>query len=282
MRFLRPTPGIGNLSELRNIVGAMRALAGMRMQEAQQALPGIQRYAEAITAAVADTLHLMEEPTTPRGQSGQRMALVLCAAEHGFVGGFNERLVAEATAELGPEDLLFVLGSRGMTLALERGRKASWAHPMATRCAAAPETIQRLTRELYSSIARGDAGRVDVMFTRYRPGTAPVINRQTILPLDLETLRARQSRLRPLHNLPPVALHERLVAEYVFALLTEAAAESISSENAARFAAMASAHDNVSKKLDDLRRDAQQARQADVTNELLELVTGAEALAGER
>jgi F-type H+-transporting ATPase subunit gamma len=273
---------IGSLSELRDIVGAMRALAGMRVQEAQRALPGIRRYAEAIAVSVADTLHLMAEPTEPRRQSRQRLALVLCAAEHGFVGAFNERLVAQATTRLGPADLLFVLGSRAAALALERGRKATWAHPMAMRCAAAPEMIQRLTRELYDRIARGDVGRIDVMFARYRPGTAATIDRQTILPLDLEMLRPRQSRLPPLHNLPPVALHERLVAEYVFALLTAAAVESMASENAARFAAMASAHDNVSEKLDELRRDAQLARQADVTTELLELVTGAEALAGER
>jgi len=273
---------IGSLSELRNIVGAMRALAGMRVQEAQQALPGIRRYADAIAVAVADSLHLLPEPAAAPRRSRHRLALVLCAAEHGFVGGFNERLVAQATAELGADDRLFVLGSRGAALALEHGRKAHWSHPMATRCAAAPETVQRLTRELYGSIGRGEVDGADVMFTRYRAGAATAVERRTVLPLDLDALRARQSRLPPLHNLPSAALHERLVAEYVFALLVEAAAESIASENAARFAAMASAHENVSKKVDDLRREAHQARQAEVTNELLELVTGAEALAVEQ
>jgi len=74
-------------------------------------------------------------------------------------------------------------------------------------------------------------------------------------------------------------LLEKLIAEYVFALLTEAAVESISSENAARLTAMESAHDNVTKKLSQLRQFAQQARQTEITDELLDLVTGAEALA---
>jgi F-type H+-transporting ATPase subunit gamma len=60
--------------------------------------------------------------------------------------------------------------------------------------------------------------------------------------------------------------------------LTEAAIEALVSENAARFAAMDSAHDNVSKTLERLRQDARQARQDDITTELLDLVTGAEAL----
>jgi F-type H+-transporting ATPase subunit gamma len=81
----------------------------------------------------------------------------------------------------------------------------------------------------------------------------------------------------PLHNLPAEVLLERLIADYVFALMTEAAVESLASENAARFAAMGSAHDNVSKKLEQLRQDARQARQSEITTELLDLVTGAEA-----
>jgi F-type H+-transporting ATPase subunit gamma len=64
----------------------------------------------------------------------------------------------------------------------------------------------------------------------------------------------------------------------VIALLTEAAIESFASENAARFSAMDSAHDNVSKKLDRLQEEMRQARQSEITTELIDLVTGAEAL----
>ena len=87
-----------------------------------------------------------------------------------------------------------------------------------------------------------------------------------------------QPRLPPLRNLAPDVLLEKLVAGYLFALLTEAAVESLASENAARLAVMGSAHDNVSKKLEELRWDARQAWQSEITTELLELVTGAEAL----
>jgi F-type H+-transporting ATPase subunit gamma len=165
---------------------------------------------------------------------------------------------------------------------LERGRSASWTHPMATRCAAAPETIQRLSAELYRRIARGEIARVEVIYARYRQGGAASIERRLLLPLDLASLKAKQSLQPPLHNLTPVALHERLMAEYVFALLTEAAVESIASENAARLAAMESAHENVSKKLEQLHQNARQARQSEITTELLELVTGAQALARNR
>jgi len=67
----------------------------------------------------------------------------------------------------------------------------------------------------------------------------------------------------------------------VLGLLTEAAVDALASENAARFAAMDSAHENVSKKLEELRQDARRERQDEITMELLDLVTGAEAIQGD-
>jgi F-type H+-transporting ATPase subunit gamma len=269
---------IGSMGELRDIIGAMRSLAGMRLQEAQRALPGVRGYAEAVANALASTLLLMSEPKPPQVARGRR-ALVLCTAEHGFVGGFNERLMGDARAHLDSAGSLFVLGSRGAALAFERLQRPTWAHPMATRCAGAPETIRLLLDELYRGIARGDISRVEVMFARYRQGNSPAIEKRLLLPLDLAVLSAKQPRQPPLHNLEPIPLHEKLMVEYVFAILTEAAVESIASENAARFAAMESAHDNVSMKLEQLRQEAGQARQSEITTELIDLITGAEAQA---
>ena len=273
---------VASMGELRNIVGAMRSLAGMRIQEAHRALPGVRRYAASTVDAIAAALLLMPEPDrTPPAAPGAG-ALVLCAGEHGFVGGFNERLVEAARAALGPADELFVLGSRGAAIAAERGLKATWIGPMATRPATTPETVRRLSSELYRHIARGRIVRIEVLYARYRQGTPGTVERHRLLPLDPTAVEAAEDGLPPLHNLPPRLLLEKLMAEYVFARLTEAAVESIASENAARFSAMEAAHENVSKKLDQLRQMAREARQTEVTTELLDLITGTGALAPER
>jgi F-type H+-transporting ATPase subunit gamma len=273
---------IASMDELQDIVGAMRSLAGMRMQEAQNSLPGIRRYAESMATAIGAALTLMPEPRPERGTERDHRAIILCMAEHGFVGGFNERLIDAAQAQLGDRDVLLVLGSRGAALVFERGRKAVWTSPMATRLTGVTDIVNRLAGELYGRIARGAISRVEVMFGRYRQGTASTIERRLLLPLDTAALAAGQPRQAPLHNLEPQVLLERLMAEYVFALLTEATVESMASENAARFAAMGAAHDNVSKKLSGLRQDARQARQSEITSELLDLMTGAEAMRSEK
>lgn len=271
---------IANMGELLNIVGAMRSLAGMRVQELQKALEGARAYAASMAGAIGGALLLMPRPEAPRDGHGKR-ALVLCMAEHGFVGGFNERMLEAAERVLAKGGALFVLGTRGAALAAEHGHAIAWSWPMATRPAAAPATASRLANELYARIAGGEVARAEVMFARTRQGHAVAIAQRQLLPLDVTTLVGAPSQPRqvPLHNLPPSPLLEKLVAEYVFALLTEAAINSIASENAARFAAMAAAHENVTRKLSGLEAEERDARQAEITSELLDLLTGAEAMA---
>lgn len=271
---------IGSMRELLDIVGAMRSLASMRVQEARRALPGIRRYAETMAAAIGGALLLAPDAPAASRAAASRTALVVCCAEHGFVGGFNERIFAAADALAGRDADWFVLGSRGAALAHERRRRVAWAHASATRPDGVPEIVRLLTTELYRRIAGGGLDRVDALFARHDVGGRPEIARLPLFPVDLAALAGRRPPRRqpPLHNLPPLALLERLIADYVFALLTEAAVEALASENAARFAAMEAAHGNVSQKLDELRRSARQARQDEITTELLDLVTGAAAI----
>ena len=280
MRLAEIQAHIGGMSELRDIVGAMRSLAAMRVQEAEHALCGIRRYAEMMLAAIGAGLLLVPEPAAGTHPERRRRALILCMSELGFVGEFNTRLADAAKAAFESEDQLFILGSRGAELASEHGLQIAWSAPIATRPRGAPETVHVLADELYRRIAQSGISRVEAMFGRHSGGV-PAVQRQLLLPLDLAAFAAIQRGHPPLHNLAPRVLLEELTAEYVSARLTDAVVESIAAENAARFAAMDSAHDNVAKKLAQLHRSAHLARQDEITTELLDLITGAEAQASE-
>jgi F-type H+-transporting ATPase subunit gamma len=269
---------IASMGELLDIVGAMRSLASMRVQEAHRALPHIRRYAETMASSIGAALLLLPDARPARRRATGRRAFVLCTAEHGFVGGFNERILDAAEKVLGPDDAVFVLGSRGAALAQERRRPTVWAYPMATRTEGVPETVRHLTAELFDWIGRGDVAHVEVMFARHRQGSGAKIERRFLFPADLPSFALVQPRLPPLHHLPPATLVENLIADYVFGLLAEAALEALASENVARFAAMEFAHENVSRKLEELRQGARQVRQEEITMELLDLVTGTKAI----
>jgi F-type H+-transporting ATPase subunit gamma len=86
----------------------------------------------------------------------------------------------------------------------------------------------------------------------------------------------------PLTNLAPGKLVEKLIDELVFAELMRAPMESFAGENGARLATMEAAHASIAGKLDDLSQDERRRRQDEITTELLDIVTGAEAVAGAR
>jgi F-type H+-transporting ATPase subunit gamma len=267
-----------SMDGLLEVVGAMRSLAGMRLQEAGHGLAAARRYAQEIRGAIAAALPLLPEPRRPARAARPARAIVLCCAEHGFVGDFNLQLARSAQARVTPQDELFVIGTRGAAAVSALGLSVSWRSPQATRMSNAPQTALHLSNELYQRLSRQALSRIELIYGRYQPGRRSAIEQRTLVPLDWDSLARSPVSVAPLSNLPPARLVDELTAEYVFALLTEAILESLASENAARFAAMESAHGNISRKLEQLRREASVARQAEITTELLDVVTGAEAL----
>lgn len=278
---------VASMEELQRIVGAMRAIASMRMQEAVRALASVREYGGALAEAVREALAIVDEEaypgcggswysepmSAPRPRSAHR-SIVLFASEHGFVGGFNQRLIEAVESDLTSADALIVVGSRGAAFAAEHGHVAAWSHPLATRLAGIPETVRLVEDALFQRISRGEVMRAEAVFGLCGRSGELKIERRLLLPLQLEAAPERRGGLVPLHDLPAPELLEKLTAEYVLAQLTEAATEAVAAENAARFAAMESARDNVARKLERLRFDASRARQEEVTTELLDLLTG--------
>lgn len=273
---------IASMNDLSGVLAAMRALAVIRMQEARQALAGIRRYAQIVAHGLGQASLLLGNPAIfQRGEPGR--ILVAFLAEHGFVGGFNQRLLDELDAARRPGDILFLVGAHGTAQALERAMPPAWNIAMATRVPGALETARTVAAELYRRVAAGDAGHILLVHGQYQPSGLPRTLRRSVLPLELEPFRAAPNALAPLHHLPPALLLERFATAYIFAQLAEAAIEALASENAARFFAMEAAHDNVAGKLAQLRQQARQERQEDITSELLEIVGGtlaADAAAG--
>lgn len=283
-RYVRLRQRIASVNELLEVTGAMRSLAAVRVQQAQEALTGIRQYTSVVADAMADALPLLSPDVAIRGghvaaeTAGQRGLLVF-ASEHGFVGTFNERLLDRAQTELAEGGgLLFMVGGRGTLVAEERGLDVAWAVSMATHPGQVINVAQRVAMGLYRRFVEGEIARVDLLFARYRSGGGSEVERLRLLPIDLQAFAGKPPVSPPLLNLPPAALVERLVEEYFFAELSRAAMESFTSENGARLQVMDSAHETVEGKLDELGSEARRARQEEVTTELIDVVTGAEAL----
>jgi len=266
---------ISNLHELRDLIRALRALAASHVREASSALAGIRRYVEVVEDAITEAACLVSELDVKAFElptSGARLLLVVFS-EHGFVGAFNERLLDRAEEELDEGQDLGIVGTRGAVLAAERGLEIDWSSPMATHSGG----VLAITRPVVNRLV--GVATADIVFAHGTAGRFEVVKKK-LLPLDPSLLTGSASRNPPLHQLAPEVLLRRLVDEHLFAEVTHAVTESLTSENAARLRVMERADHNIGDKLEDLVRQEHALRQEAITSELLDVVTGAEAILG--
>ncbi|MFD2234537.1 F0F1 ATP synthase subunit gamma [Phaeospirillum tilakii] len=265
---------IDSVAQLQEVVGAMRSLAAMRMQQASESLDGIRRYAAIVAAGLAQALRLAGGAAPPR--RGGRRALLLFSAEHGFVGAYAETLAEAARAD--PPDLLLAVGTKGIQALTEAGLTPDWSLPMASHAGGVEDLARRIAAELARRLGAGAFTRLDLLFGRIGAGGGWQPVRRPLFPPDFADLPPPRGSTAPLHHLPAPALLDRLIEERLLADLALAATEALAAENAARLAAMTTAGDNIDRKLTELRDQERILRQAQITEELLDVVNGAELL----
>ena len=264
---------VASIHDLNDVVGAMRALAAVRMRQASEAVRASRRYAAEIGDALASARELLPtESPPPATEPG--LVIVFCT-EHGFAGAFNDHLIDRAAD--GPRGALIVVGSRGATLAAERGLEVAATLAAASHPSGVIEVARRVSRELYARVDRDGLDHADAIYGHGDAMGAPTIVRERLLPVD-RTASVKSAAFPPLHYLEPRALVQQLVAELVLADLIRMAMESLVAENSARMQAMSAARDNIERKLVQLEQAEHRGRQDQVTTELLDLITGAEAL----
>ncbi len=277
---------IKNLGDLADVVGAMRSLAAVRVQQARGALPAIRKYTAVVEGALAQAFALGSLGAPPAGASspGPAAAAIVFSSEQGFVGAFNEHILERAAAQLDrPSDCLLVVGARGASLAAERRLAVAWTAPMTTHGGGVVDVARGVAAEVYRRAARGELRRVTLVYAKSSGGAASEVVATTLLPFDPSPYLAAGAAAGPppITYLAPRELVDRLIDELVLAELMRAAMESFASENGARLATMESAHNSIDRKLDELSQDERRRRQDEITTELLDIVTGAEAVAGE-
>ena len=258
-----------SVSELSEIVGAMRAMAAVRLQEAQAALEGTRDYADTVAGALEEAMALAPPEPVPQSVAP---ALVVFFPEHGFVGSLTERLVARAR-EAACTGLIIALGDRGADVAEQNGMALHARLPLGAHVNASPTVARRLTAILDTAMAAGRADGVDILFAHCLGAGREELVLKRLLPVTgLGTKVAAGPE--PLINLPRPALVEAVITEWFLGELVHAVVETLASENGARLRAMDAARRNVDARLDDLQGTYRVARQEAITEEIAEVVAG--------
>jgi F-type H+-transporting ATPase subunit gamma len=264
--------------QLETVITAMRGVAAARMREAQMRLEGVRAYASTLGDAIGSALTLAEDEKpqaalAPRRACGH-ILLAFCSAQ-GFVGAFNERILAAArrAAASSKEEsaAFFVIGERGEALAAEQALKVSWATPMAPHVEEAPALADRIAGALYERLGENHSARVTLIHGAPDSGSGASVVERPLIPLDFTRFPPSKRKTSPLATLRPEALVASLAQEYVFAELCEAVVLSFAAENEARMQAMIAARSNVRKSLDGLEARYRRQRQDEITDEIIEL-----------
>ncbi len=269
---------IDNVRQLDAVVTAMRGIAAARAQQSRGLLAGIEAYAATISGAIGQALNFAAAAPPPLPERRPRgRVLILFVAEHGFAGAFSDRVLDAAQLEIAGSHLMMV-GTRGAAIARERGIAPDWTIAMASQIAGVPAIANRIADALYMRIVNGLISQAETLFPHMDAGHNIVVERRALFPLDLERFRQPQASLPPLTTLEPQILIERLVAEYIYARLCEAAMHAFAAENQARMEAMSAATNNIERNLGELKLQENQMRQEEVTAEIIELAGEAAAM----
>ena len=289
---------IKSVQSTKKITRAMELIAASRIVKAQGRIQQARPYAEAITGVVgtvAGQAGNVEHPlTTPRENPARAAVLVLCS-DRGLAGGYSANVLRTAEElnsllrEEGKQPVPFLVGRKAVSFYRFRGRDVSrqWTgfteNPSyADAKAVADELIAAFIAGGEAETEAGGPGvdEIHIVYTEFRSLASQKAVAKRMLPLVIEYADdapqdTAQFDFEPSAEGVLDALLPRYIEARIFAAMLEAAA----SEQAARQRAMKSATDNADELIKALTRDSNSARQAEITQEIMEIVGGAEALA---
>lgn len=276
LRLADITARIEGVRELGTIVTALRGIAAARAQQARDQLAAVESYTQIITGAIGRALTLAADETSGPAPHEAGLALVVFGAEQGFAGAFSEHVLASIAPDAN-QSAVFLVGTRGVTLAQEMQIRTVWQDAMPAHTSGIPALAHRLAQALYEKISEGEVHALDVVYSQWKPGHVNQVLRRPVLPIDLPRLALPSPGYPPDAYLTREVLLARLTEDYLHAQLCHAALNAFAAENEARVEAMASAHSQVNRQMVSLTALQRHVRQEQITAEIIELATGAVA-----
>ncbi len=287
---------IRSVSATKKITRAMELMAASRVVKAQQAVRESSPYARAITRAVSAVATFSNEdhPLTTEKEQVKRAAVVIITSDRGLAGAYSssvikesERLVARLREEEGKEVVAYLMGRKAIGFYKFRHREsaAEWAgdseKPNFER---AREVGARIVADFVKDTdAEGGIDEVHIVFSRFVSMVTQEPEVIRLLPLEVvePPPAPAATDLLPLYAFEPSTdeVLDALLPKYVNARIWNCMLQAAASELAARQRAMKSATDNAEELIKKYTRLANQARQAEITQEISEIVGGASALA---
>jgi F-type H+-transporting ATPase subunit gamma len=294
---------ISSVKNIHKITRAMEMVAAARLRRAEQRIAHLRPYAQALrkmTRNVADALggSLPRVPVLEERDEMKNAAILLVTGDRGLAGSFNAQIIRAGIAlrqefeSEGTKTSFSVVGRRGSSSLTFRGEPVDASYVGFTDRPGFANA-REIADDVIGAYVEGRVDRVEVIYNRYVSPLTQYVRRQTLLPVqyaevygagipdeeaDDSPLAVAHRRSLWIYEPEPEELMAALVPEYVRVSVFRGLLESTASEHGARMTAMRSAAENAQEMIGDLTLAMNRARQAEITQEILEVVAGAEAL----
>jgi F-type H+-transporting ATPase subunit gamma len=295
---------IASIKNINKITRAMEMVAAARLRRAEQRIASLRPYAQGmrkLTRRAAEQAGgIPRVPVLIERDQIRRVGVVLITGDRGLAGAFNTNIIRDGMRlkgelrEKGAEAVFSAVGRKGVSALSFRKQDLSSSYVGFTDRPAFANA-REIGEELTGRYVDGELDRVELIYNRYVSPLTQNVWRQTLLPLqqaeligegaseeeeDAEETEIEKAHSRALWIYEPDAeeLLAELIPEYVNISVYRALLESAASELGARMTAMRNAAENAETMMDDLTLEMNRARQAEITQEILEVVAGAEAL----
>jgi F-type H+-transporting ATPase subunit gamma len=277
---------ITSVQATKKITRAMELIAASRIAKAQlrvrQSVPYVQKMTEVIQnvgQAAGGASHLLLERREVR-----RVGVLVVTSDRGLAGAYNSNIIRKAEAAMlehraaGRENRLYVVGKKAQTYFRFRGYRIERAFLGVTDTPGYGDA-RAIAAILIDAYASQDIDAVEAYFTRFESALTQTPTLFPLLPIEPPTGAGEARQVSYSYEPSPEGILDRILPRYVEAGIFGMLLESSASEHASRQRAMKAATDNATELTKVLARVANQARQAEITTEISEIVGGAEALA---
>jgi F-type H+-transporting ATPase subunit gamma len=266
-------------------------IATSRIVKAQQAVAASKPYSDQITAALSALIshHVgIDHPLLNEQPEDKRTAVLIITSDGGFCGGYNANVIREAESlikalrEQGKEPVPYVVGNKGVTWYRFRDREMQqeWRGISDRPDFASAEQIgRRLAEDFLKTDAEGGVGAIHVIYTEFVSMLTQAVQVRRLVPLEISEVE--RSSAPPAYEFEPTAQAalDLLLPNYIESRIFHMMLQSAAAFYAAKRRAMKSATDNANEMIEVYTRQMNQARQAAITQEISEIVGGADALA---
>jgi F-type H+-transporting ATPase subunit gamma len=308
---------IDSVKNIKKITRAMEMVAAARLRKAEQRIEVLRPYAKAIrrmTRQAAEAAgDLPKLPILQEHGEIKNVGLLLIGGDRGLAGAFNSGVVRAGTRAArdhereGRSPVYFASGRRIASSISFRGLELADSFTGFTDRPAYADA-RRIAERLMAAYIDEEVDQVEIFYNYYKSAMSQDVIRETLLPLqkadildeeeededsedsdsgsesdeDEATKKDRERDKRALveYEPDPEEILKRLVPDYVEVSIFRALLESTASEHGSRMTAMRQASDNAGELIDDLTLEMNRARQAEITQEIMEVVAGAEGLSG--